>query len=191
MNFQIRHRWNGSVLFEYELSAEIVARNYSFRLGFAVKKALETRANLIDADLTDANLTDADLTRARMTRADLEPFKQDMIAEILRLPNEIEALRAAMIEGRIDGSTYSGECACLAGTLAKARGYDHYNGDDIDLGTLTFHAVSFSPRERWFAMIRKGDTPETNQAAKIALGWLDEAIAIRDAIRKSAPCAAS
>ena len=35
--------------------------------------------------------------------------------------------------------------------------------------------------------IRKGDTPETNPVAKLALAWVDEAIAIRDNIRATAP----
>jgi len=108
-----------------------------------------------------------------------------MIAEILRMPEELEALRAAITEGRIDGSTYSGDCACLAGTLAKARGLDGYNGADIING-VTFHAASSSPRENWFTMIRPGHKPETHIAAKLALDWTNEAIAIRDNIRQGA-----
>jgi Pentapeptide repeats (8 copies) len=220
--FQIKNRWYGNVQFECELSAEIAGQSYGVQLGFAVRKAIEaradlTRANLTDADLTDANLTDADLTdanlaranltdadltranltdadltdanlaRANLTDANLQVFKQDLIAEVLRLPNELDALRAAIIEGRIDGSTYSGECACLAGTLAKARGHENYFGRNIDVGPITFHAESSSPRERWFMMISKGQTPENNQAARLALEWLDEAIAIRNAIRATAP----
>jgi hypothetical protein len=109
-----------------------------------------------------------------------------MIAEILRMPNELEALRLAIIEGRINGSTYSGDCACLAGTLAKARGLTQYAGADITNG-ITFHAESSSPRERFFTAIRPGGTPEKNPVAKLALVWVDEAIAIRDNIRASDP----
>jgi hypothetical protein len=144
-----------------------------------------TGADLTDANLTGAHLTGAHLTRAHLTSADLTSIKQDTIAEILRMPNELDALRLAIVEGRIDGSTYSGDCACLAGTLAKARGITDYDGDDITNG-LTFHASASSPRERFFTTIRRGDTPETNGAAQVALDWIDEAIAIRDNIRATA-----
>jgi hypothetical protein len=36
-------------------------------------------------------------------------------------------------------------------------------------------------------MIRPGDTPETNQASEIALGWLDSAIVMRDRGKVSQP----
>ena len=47
-------------------------------------------------------------------------------------------------------------------------------------------ADSESPRERFFMLIRKGDTPKKNSACKIALEWTNEAIEIRDNIRKTA-----
>ena len=99
------------------------------------------------------------------------------------MPNELEFLRDALIAGKVDGSTYAGECACLAGTLAHARGIECYDGTAITNG-CTFLADSKSPRERFFLAIRKGDTPETNSASKIALEWTLEAIAIRDNIRR-------
>ena len=106
----------------------------------------------------------------------------------MRLPNELDALREAIIAGRINGSSYSDDCGlgCLAGTLAKARGVERYSGTSIETAGVTFHADAASPRERWFMMIKPGYTPETNQAAKLALEWVDEAIAIRDNIRRAA-----
>jgi len=139
-------------------------------------------ADLGGANLRDADLRDADLRGANLHGADLHCFKQDLIAEVLRLPNELEALRLAIVEGRIDGSTYTGDCACLAGTLAKAAGVEFYNCD-IDLGPVKFHADALSPREQWFAMISPGQKPGDNQAAALALEWVNEAIAIRDNIR--------
>jgi hypothetical protein len=148
-------------------------------------------ANLTGADLTGANLTGADLTRAdlvgacltwanltgaNLARANLDAIKKDFTVEVLKMPDELDALRLAIVEGRIDGSTYSGECACLAGTFAKARGIKNYDGEDIG----NFRADSSSPREMWFMMIHPGDTPGNNQASEIALGWLDRAIVMRD-----------
>ncbi len=150
-----------------------------------------TGADLIGADMTRADLTGADLigadmTRADLTGADLTSIKSDFIAEVLKLPDELPALRLAILEGRIDGTTYSGECACLAGTLAKAKGVIGYSGGDVPVNGITFHANANSPREVFFWNINKGDTPETNQFAKIALEWTDEALAMVENIRKSA-----
>ena len=147
-------------------------------------------ANLSDANLSGADLSDADLSGAYLRGANLAQFKQDFIAEVLKLPNELEALRSTIVAGKIDGSTYSGDCACLAGTLAKAYYKDDleddYDGSDIQINGICYVADASSPREQWFMQIKPGDTPETNQAAKIALEWLDEAIMMRDHIRKAA-----
>ena len=211
--FEIKHRWTGAVLFACDLMAEIAGMSIRAKLGFAVKAAYEAKTNLSDANLGGANLGDANLRGANLGDAnlggadlrgadlrgadlgdanlgganlggaDLGGVKQDFLAEVLRLPNELEALRAAIVVGKIDGSTYSGACSCLAGTLAHARGIEEYNGCVISNGAVDFHAESISPREVFFTAIRPGDTPENNAASKIALDWTDEAIAIRDMIR--------
>ena len=143
-------------------------------------------ANLRYADLRSADLSYANLSYANLSSANLRYAKSDFLAEVLRLPNELEFLRHALINGKVDGSTYSGECACLAGTMAHAKGIQYYSGEEITNG-LTFHADASSPRERFFTAISKGDTPKTNGACKIALEWVDEAIQIRDNIRLSTP----
>jgi hypothetical protein len=125
-------------------------------------------ADLRGADLRDANLRDADLRGADLRDADLSPIKADFFDVLLRAPREISGLRAALVGGRVDGSTYEGECACLVGTIAHVRGgqYDALgNGLKPDSGR---------PIERFFMSIRKGDTPETNPASKLAVEWLDE-----------------
>jgi hypothetical protein len=139
--------------------------------------------NLTGADLTRANLNGANLTGVNLAGANLDAIKEDFTVEVLKMSDELNALRLAIVEGRINGSAYSGECACLAGTFAKARGVENYHGEDIG----NFHADPLSPREMWFMMIRPGDTPENNQASEIALGWLDRAIAIRDRGKVSQP----
>ncbi len=162
MHIQIKFRWSGKILFEGEYAS--------------TKECL-----------TDAVLTDADLTGAVLRGAVLRGFKADLIAEILKLPNELENLRETLIAGKVDGSTYTGECACLAGTIANHRKIEGMaSGFEIKDNGLAFIADSSSPREQWFMNIRKGDTPKTNSCAKIALEWIDEAISIRDHIRKVA-----
>jgi uncharacterized protein YjbI with pentapeptide repeats len=140
-----------------------------------------SNANLRNANLSDADLSDAYLSNAKLSNANLSAIKADFIAEVLKLPFELEFLRSALVDGEVDGSTYSGECACLAGTLAHAKGISRYNGEVIE-GAVPFTANASSPRERFFLAIREGDTPETNPASQIALEWTDEAIRMRDAI---------
>ena len=131
-----------------------------------------TRAVLTGADLTRADLTDAVLTRAILTGADLTgavltPIRDDLWAVLSASPAEVPALRAALAEGRVDGSTYEGECACLVGTLANARrcSYDAIPG---------LKPASQRAAERFFIAIKRGDTPQTSQFSRIALSWVDD-----------------
>jgi uncharacterized protein YjbI with pentapeptide repeats len=144
-------------------------------------------AVLSSAVLSYADLSYADLSSAVLSSAVLDDIRADFLAEVLKLPNELEFLRNALVTGKVNGSTYNdGECGCLAGTMARAKGLTQYSGGSITNG-LTFKADSGSPRERFFLAIKKGDTPETNAVSQIALDWTNEAIAIRDNIRATAP----
>ena len=69
LKFQITNRLTGAVQFECELSAEIAGQSFSLRLGFAVRKAIEARANLAGANLAGANLAGANLARANLAGA--------------------------------------------------------------------------------------------------------------------------
>lgn len=123
---------------------------------------------------------------ADLSGAHLRGFKADLIAEILKLPDELENLRDMLVAGKINGSSYTGECACLAGTIAKHRNRPTINsGDTMKDNGVEFKVDSSSPRERWFLNIQQGDTPEKSQIAKITMEWIDEAISMRDHIRKS------
>jgi hypothetical protein len=139
-------------------------------------------ADLRDANLSGANLRAADLSGADLRGANLSGIRTDFLAAVLTLPCELGFLRDALKEGRVDGSCYSGECACLAGTLAHAKGIKNYQGANIDDGGVTFPVVASSPRERFFLGIKKGDTPETNPMSAVALEWTEEAIRMRDNI---------
>ena len=132
----------------------------------ALTRATLTRADLTDANLTDANLTHADFTDANLTRADLAVFRDDLWAVLSSNPTEVEGLRAAIAEGRIDGSSYNGDCACLSGTLKNCA---LKSGREFDSSLRN----SSRPIERFFLAIRVGDTPEKSQYAKLTLEWVD------------------
>jgi len=136
-----------------------------------------TGADLIDADLTGANLTGARLTGANLTGADLIDADltganltgaRDDFRKILDLARpEVTGLLLAIREGRVDGSCYEGECACLVGTIGNLRGvaFDHLDGIRPD---------SARPAERLFMAISPGHVPAINPVAKIVEGWIVE-----------------
>ncbi len=129
-------------------------------------------AYLSGAYLSGANLSGAYLSGANLRDANLQQFKADFFDVLLRAPAEIAGLRSALIGGRVDGSTYSGECACLVGTIANVR---QANYESLGNG---ISPNSGRPAEQWFMSINKGDTPETNNVSKITVEWLDEAVSL-------------
>jgi len=155
--------------------------------GANLSDAYLRNANLSDADLSDANLRNADLrdadlrganlSGAYLRNADLRDAKNipeswlvvcrdDIWAVLSAAPMEVSGLRKKLIAGEVDGSCYEGECACLVGTIANLRGKNYASLQDIKPN-------SSRPAEQYFTLIQKGDTPETNEAAKNVLGWID------------------
>src|ERR1051325_5768731 len=123
-------------------------------------------ANLIGADLSDAslcgaNLRDTDLSDTDLSAANLQPIRADFHDVLSGAPAEVPALISALKEGRINGSAYTGTCACLVGTIANARA--------VDVSTLP--RDSHRPIERFFMGIREGDMPGSNQHCAIVLEW--------------------
>ena len=123
-------------------------------------------ADLQRADLRGARLRGARLRGARLRGADLIPIRDDLWAVLSAAPAEVPGLRDALLNGRIDGAVYEGECACLVGTLANIRGCD-------------IHAIpglqpsSNRPAERWFLQIKPGDLPETSEPVCLTLEWIE------------------
>ncbi|KDC23990.1 pentapeptide repeat protein [Bordetella bronchiseptica F4563] len=197
MKFEIKNRYTGAVLFtadvpddtESGLIARValeqaVERDANLR-GANLRGAYLRGADLGGADLGDANLRGAnlrgaylrgadlggaDLGGADLRGADLTPIRDDMWAVLSATPAEVPALIAALKAGRVDGSTYQGECACLVGTLANAREVSYSSIESLEPN-------SSRPIERFFLSISRGDTPETNQFSKLALEWAEEWLA--------------
>jgi Pentapeptide repeats (8 copies) len=127
-------------------------------------------ADLGDADLGGADLRDADLRDADLRGANLQPIRDDLWAVLSASPREVEFLRNALIAGKVDGSTYDGECACLVGTIAHGAGLP-YNSLPV------LKPNCYRPIERFFMGINKGDTPENSQVSKLALEWTEQWLA--------------
>jgi uncharacterized protein YjbI with pentapeptide repeats len=187
---------SGFVLFECEIPDHVES---GMALRHALEQAASQRLDLRDADLRGADLRGADLRGADLRGAYLRGAylggadlrgadlrgadlrgaylsgqKNDFWEILLRAPREIAGLRAALMAGRVDGSTYSGECACLVGTIAKVRGIsvDCLEGIKPDSGR---------PAEQWFMNIRQGDTPATSHVSALTVQWLDEFVSLLSA----------
>lgn len=86
--------------------------------------------------------------------------KDDFFRFLSQCPSAaVEVLRDALVEGKIDGGTYEGECCCLVGTVQKVL-------DKKIRAHLTVEALA--------GLIKKGDTPETNFVSGVFVDWIDE-----------------
>ena len=123
-------------------------------------------ANLEGAYLEGAYLKGAYLEGAYLKGAYLEGVKDDFFEVLDSQPNEVPGLLAALNAGKVDGSTYQGECACLVGTLANVKGCAYT--------ALDVRPDSNRPAEIWFLNINPGMTPDNNGFAAITKEWIDE-----------------
>jgi uncharacterized protein YjbI with pentapeptide repeats len=199
MKFEIKHHITGSLLFECEaLSLKIavelaVSKGASLRgadlrgadldgaslrgadldgadlRGASLDGASLRGAYLDGADLRGASLRGADLDGADLRGADLREIKKDFFDKLLKLKDEAIYLYKSVVDGKINGSVYEGECACFCGTLANSKKITVK-----DLEGFGIIADADSPIERWFMAIRKGDTPESNPVSSIVKDWLEE-----------------
>ena len=102
--------------------------------------------------------------KARVYGVDERSAKHDLWGILLKNTAEIPFLLKALQDGKVDGSVYSGECACLMGTIANAKSCNVYS----------LERDSNSPAEKWFLQICKGNTPENNEAVKKTVDWISE-----------------
>ena len=142
MKIDIKSWFTGKVLFSIETE--------TWRL--AMEAAVKSKANLRDANLGGANLT---------------VIRDDLWAVLCSAPTEAASLRQALLDGQVDGTQYEGKCACLVGSLAKAKGCRY-----TDIPGLTPN--SQRPSERFFAAILPDHTPANSQFAKLAVEWIDQ-----------------
>lgn len=115
------------------------------------------------------SLSGADLREASLGGAYLSGIEADLRSVLRLAPNEIPGLLAALREGRVDGSVYTGVCACLVGTLANLA-HKSYQG----LPGIT--PDPSRPAERWFMATSKGDAPSNSQICAITEQWVKTAM---------------
>ncbi|WP_199086025.1 pentapeptide repeat-containing protein [Bosea sp. ASV33] len=129
-------------------------------------------ARLDGASLDGASLVGASLVGARLDKRTLRSFKADLWMILAGARAEIPGLLAALREGRVNGSAYAGDCACLVGTIANVRRVD----------VMTLERDVNRPAEQWFLMIREGDKPGDGSgggfAAAKAIEWIEEFVAL-------------
>jgi uncharacterized protein YjbI with pentapeptide repeats len=123
-------------------------------------------ANLSKADLSGANLRWADLSKADLSWGNLTPIRDDLWAVLSAVPSEAHGLRQALLAGKVDGSAYEGECACLVGTVANLKQCPY-------TAMPLLKPNSSRPIERFFLNIRPGDIPGNSLAAQLVLEWID------------------
>ena len=145
--------WDGTQLYEVEATD----------LKDALHRAVAAKVDLSGSNLSGSNLRGSDLSGSNLT-----PIRDDFWAVLSAAPEEVSGLLAALKEGRVDGSTYNGECACLVGTIANVRGCVYTALAPV------LQANSSRPAEVFFLSIRKGDTPETNTFSTIATEWAED-----------------
>ena len=118
-------------------------------------------ANLHGADLCGANLCGANLYGANLYKLPVDFINQcsrDILFILSCLKSEVPYLKQSIIDGKVDGSTYEGDCACLVGTLAHGKDTDKVC-ESIPFYVKGIHNMG----ETFFLNIKKGDTPENNE----------------------------
>ena len=197
LKIEIKHYITGAVLFEFEKEGNTIkdtvceanlrgADLYGADLreanlyGANLREANLYGANLRGADLRGANLRGANLRGANLSGANEKTLPQDYINQCSRdilfilgcLKKEVPALKQMLIDGKVNGSQYEGECACLIGSLANADG-----GMDKICAAIPFYGKgTHNYGEMFFLNIKKGDTPETNWFSKHAVMLCDMAL---------------
>jgi hypothetical protein len=114
-----------------------------------------------------------------------EHARDDILSFVEKNPDQIPGLLSALIEGRVNGRDYFGECSCLLGTIASLKlGHtatkldipDQFK-DSEGFKSGFLELVGRTPRESsyaesWFYEITPGDTPKNNPYSCLAVKWI-------------------
>lgn len=145
----------------------ILAKHNHWLLDEEGERADLSYSNLRGSNLSGSNLSYSNLSGSDLRGSDLRDVKEDFFLVLAEAKTEVDGLYKALMDGRINGASYEGECACLVGTIAKVR-----NTNYKELQGLAPNVNRQS--ERWFLGINKGDTPDNSQISSITVEWLKE-----------------
>jgi hypothetical protein len=161
MNFEIKSRWNGSVLFSLETES----------LKLAVEAAVKSRANLTGANLYGANLTGANLYGANLYGANL--YGADLSGADLTGANLYGAnlTRADLAGANLTGANLTG--ADLAGAKIEFNKFPSIKtlssinlgklSDKLSLELMRRDAAAHPYPERFDTWAKGGDCPYQNE----------------------------
>lgn len=127
-------------------------------------------ANLHNTVLEETIIQGAVLKAAKIPNQWIEVCKADTFEILKQLHGDAAFLKRALVEGKVDGSTYRGKHACLVGTLANASREDLRDF----CRKRKYDSSLYRYGEQWFYQIRLGDTPQNNLFARHALVWCEE-----------------
>ena len=144
----------GSVLFSYE------SKDNTFKK--TVEQAVSEGADPCGANLRGANLK-------KLPQDYINQCSRDILFILEHLKTEVPGLRKALVDGKVDGSQYEGDCACLIGTLANVDGGMKKVCEAIPFYEKGTHNMG----EAFFLNIREGDTPKNNSFAAHAIKLCD------------------
>ena len=120
-------------------------------------------ADLYGADLRGADLYGADLRGANLYKLPVDFINQcsrDMLFIMQQLKSELPYLKKSLLEGKVNGSQYTGTCACFVGTLANGK---KESVDNVCNVIPFYQKGTHNMGETWFLNIKEGDKPETNE----------------------------
>jgi hypothetical protein len=203
MQFTINNRFTQKAQFTCELDDSFKDKSLGQQKAAAVKKAIESSADLRSADLRSAdlrsaNLRSANLSFANLSSADLSSANlsfANLSSANLRSANLSSAnLRSANLRSIKEdflaklllakseaGGLYDFimrgkvDGSCYEGECACFVGsIANICGEDYEDLSSGLEPDSGSPVERWFFGINKGDTPQNNQVSAITAEWMRE-----------------
>ena len=180
MQFKIGFRWQAGVKFEGDFASMELCIKAALKAGVDLRDSDLRGSNLSGSnlrgsdlrgsDLSGSNLSGSNLSGSNLSGSDLTPIRDDFWAVLSAAPAEVPALIEALKSGKVDGSTYEGDCACLVGTIAKAKKCDYREIKGLIPN-------SHRPAEVFFCAINAGDTPKKSQPAKLAVEWAEDWLA--------------
>ena len=133
----------------------------------------ESEGNTIKSTLVEAVKSRVDLRGANLKKLPVDFINQcsrDMLFIFQQLKDELPAFKEKLLAGKVNGSQYEGDCACLLGTFAKVK---KEKVDKVCKVIPFYEKGTHNMGEAWFLNIKEGDTPKSNGFANHVLKLIE------------------